>query len=114
MVKVLSAEGMSTRAAAPIVGGSHKTVVKDSQARREVVPEVPPADAPQFDPDPIVTGRDGKTYVRPEPKPEATEEKDEVTMALAERPKLSGPNGAASPGPRRRPKLSHRGIRLEL
>lgn len=97
MVKVLSAEGMSTRAIAPIVGVSHKTVVKDGQANREVVPRVPPApksDAellagaewspeavepePHFTDEPghiqpvtgTITGVDGKQYPRPEPKPE--------------------------------------------
>lgn len=95
MVKVLSAEGMSTRAIAPIVGVSHKTVVKDGQANREVVPRVPPApksDAellagaewspeavepePHFTDEPghiqpvtgTITGMDGKTYTRPQPK----------------------------------------------
>lgn len=91
MVKVLSAEGMSTRAIAPIVGVSHKTVVKDGQANRQVVPRVPPApnsdaelisgaewspeaveDEPRFTDEPghvqPVTGMDGKTYTRPEPK----------------------------------------------
>ena len=38
VVQELSAAGMSTRAIAPIVGTTHKTVVKD----RQVVPEVPP------------------------------------------------------------------------
>jgi len=51
MVAVLSAEGMSTRAIAPIVGTTHKTIVKDLQS--QVVPEVPR---------PEVTGMDGKTY----------------------------------------------------
>ena len=41
---------------APVVGVSHKTVVQDIQATREVVPEVPGAE-----PRPI-TGLDGKTY----------------------------------------------------
>lgn len=36
--------GMSTRAIAPIVGTTHKTVVKDTQAiRSQLVPEVSPA-----------------------------------------------------------------------
>ena len=94
MVSVLSDEGMSTRAIAPIVGVSNKTV---SQDRREVLPEVTPEpksdaellagaewspeaveDEPRFTDEPghiqpvtgTITGMDGKTYTRPEPKPE--------------------------------------------
>ena len=59
----LTDAGLSTRAIAPIVGVSHKTVVKDLQ----VVPEVPPADAPAPARPPIV-GVDGKTYQRPTPR----------------------------------------------
>ena len=47
---------MSTRAIAPIVGTTHKTIIKDLQS--QVVPEVPR---------PEVTGKDGKTYVRTTP-----------------------------------------------
>lgn len=92
MVKVLSAEGMSTRAIAPIVGVSNKTV---SQDRREVLPRVTPdpksdaellagaewspeavEDEPRFTDEPghvqpvtgTITGMDGKQYTRPEPK----------------------------------------------
>ncbi len=43
VVAQLSAAGMSTRAIAPVVGVTQKTVVKDSQAVREVIPEVSPA-----------------------------------------------------------------------
>lgn len=55
MVQMLSAEGMSTRAIAPIVGTTHKTVVKDLQ--EHLVPEVPREP---------VQGMDGKTYNRTE------------------------------------------------
>lgn len=54
LVKVLSAEGMSTRAIAPIVGASNFTVSKDLQGARDLTPA---PDVPQFDPDPIITGR---------------------------------------------------------
>lgn len=63
LVSMLSAQGMSTRAIAPTVGVSNKTV---SQDRSEVLPQVTPAPRPQSAP---VTGLDGKTYTRPEPKP---------------------------------------------
>ncbi|MCV7564988.1 hypothetical protein M3E78_005155 [Micrococcus luteus] len=68
VVAQLSAAGMSTRAIAPVVGVTHKTVVKDSQAVREVVPEVPPAPVePAALPESTaVVGMDGKTYPRPE------------------------------------------------
>lgn len=91
LVGMLSQAGMSTRAIAPTVGVTHKTVVKDTQ----VVPEVPPADpvgpadaTEQIDPltgevldadrkpsliapaPQPVTGLDGKTYPKPTPKPE--------------------------------------------
>lgn len=47
LVVYLSAEGMSTRAIAPAVGVTHKTVVKDNQANREhLVPKVPPTPEP--------------------------------------------------------------------
>lgn len=56
MVQMLSAEGMSTRAIAPIVGADRKTVMQDV---RQVVQNGPP-ERP-------VQGLDGKTYTRPEP-----------------------------------------------
>lgn len=81
-VKEMSALGLSSRAIAPVLGVSHKTVVKDNQ----VVPEVPPAESPQAEvsrpsvvrdatteaapgaisPRPAVTGLDGKVYKMPE------------------------------------------------
>ncbi len=63
MVKVLSAEGMSTRAIAPIVGANHNTVARDLIGVSNETPE-PPAS---------VQGIDGKTYTRPEPQPAPTE-----------------------------------------
>lgn len=69
VVAQLSAAGMSTRQIAPVVGVTHKTVVKDSQSMREVVPEVPPAPTPTKLPEsPVIVGADGKNYQRPEPK----------------------------------------------
>jgi hypothetical protein len=67
LVAYLSGEGMSTRAIAPIVGVTHKTVVKDTQ----VVPEVPPGVnrvTGEITETTGVTGLDGKTYERPAPK----------------------------------------------
>ena len=95
LVGLLSAQGMSTRAIAPTVGVTHKTIVKD----RQVVPEVPPAPSGSTvattggviiaqaeridlatgevldhlaDASNKVTGLDGKTYTRPEPKQRRT------------------------------------------
>lgn len=82
LVGMLSHAGMSTRAIAPTVGVSNKTVALD---QREVLPEVTPAPAHCFyrEPEPeridydtgevldetpvapTVTGLDGKTYKRP-------------------------------------------------
>lgn len=112
IVAELSSAGMSTRAIAPIVGVTHKTVVKDSQATREVVPEVPPAPEPHVNREtgeihePTVdyqaeaakiissvakaepqkiTGMDGKTYSRPEPpKPRAEAVTKQFTSAVAD------------------------------
>lgn len=45
LVGMLSAEGMSTRAIAPAVGVTQKTIVKDTQfIRDEVIPQVSPAE----------------------------------------------------------------------
>lgn len=57
MVQMLSAEGMSTRAIAPIVGASRE------QVRRDIAPDT------NVSPDPV-QGMDGKTYSRPEPQQE--------------------------------------------
>lgn len=77
VVHALSKTGMSTRAIAPVVGVSQKTVVKDLQ----VIPEVSPGDDTQVsrpvtpeDPDADdvadrrVVGLDGKVY-KPTPAP---------------------------------------------
>lgn len=92
MVKVLSAEGMSTRAIAPIVGTSHMTVQNDRDSGVKNFTPAPKSDAellagaewspeavqpePQFTDEPgrvqpvtgTITGMDGKQYTRPEPK----------------------------------------------
>lgn len=47
LVGLLSARGMSTRAIAPVVNVTHKTVVLD----RQVVPEVPPEDRTDWTPE---------------------------------------------------------------
>jgi transposase len=56
MVQMLSAEGMSTRAIAPIVGASVGQVHADKQVFRTEHVEAAP-----------VQGMDGKSYARPEP-----------------------------------------------
>ncbi|WP_372593574.1 hypothetical protein [Actinotalea sp.] len=57
-VAYLTGQGMSTRAIAPIVGASPKTVARDVAASR---PEPVSGDTPA----PVVVGRDGKAYPRP-------------------------------------------------
>lgn len=106
MVKALSAEGMSTRAIAPIVGVSQKTVVKDSQVIPKVSPE-PKSDAellagaewspeaveetPRFTDEPghiqpvtgAITGMDGKQYTRPEPKEQPKPRAEAITSQFS-------------------------------
>lgn len=91
VVSWLAGQGMSTRAIAPVVGAARNTVMSDL---REVAQSEPPASPaspaePTFDDTPdwdqvgatydvatrtvtpgTVTGMDGKTYSRPEPKEE--------------------------------------------
>lgn len=89
IVSDLAEQGMSSRAIAPVVGATHATVQADIRGGKNL----PPAEGPTFDPtpswDPVdteageiheaphnpgtpeprpVTGLDGKTYTRPEPK----------------------------------------------
>lgn len=52
MVKVLSAERMSSRAIAPIVGASYDTVQRDVRGDRNLSPD---QNVPQFDPDPMLS-----------------------------------------------------------
>lgn len=81
MVQMLSAEGMSTRAIAPIVGASQMQVVRDVRAGET---NVSPEPVISNDPGKIVrptgpnsaatvTGMDGRSYTRPEPAPDPTE-----------------------------------------
>lgn len=85
LVGYLSGEGMSTRAIAPIVGVSDRTVSADMQVRSDFAP-APVASRPTVDPDtgevgedyPLpapVTGLDGKTYTRPAAATPPTEPK---------------------------------------
>ncbi|KNX38063.1 hypothetical protein [Luteipulveratus halotolerans] len=89
VVRELTEAGLSTRAIAPVVGVTHKTVVKDRQAS-EVVPEVPPAPQPMVN---VETGEVSDDYepeadyvtdqadldARPEPTPEPEPEPQRVT-----------------------------------
>ncbi len=100
LVGLLSARGMSTRAIAPVVNVTHKTVVLD----RQVVPEVPPEDRTGWTPEDhadqddldatddlidfttgeVITDQRGGTEP---PSPEsAVEEQDEPAQPPAPRP----------------------------
>lgn len=77
VVSWLAGQGMSTRAIAPVIGVDQKTVSNDLRAPREEVSSPPTPAEPTFDPTPSwdptpstgqITGMDGKTYTRPEPK----------------------------------------------
>lgn len=97
IVSDLAEQGMSTRAIAPVVGATHTTVQADIRGGRNLPPASPATPAePTFDEtpawDPVgvntetgevlpgsgensphprsITGMDGKTYTRPEPKEE--------------------------------------------
>lgn len=98
----LSAEGMSTRAIAPIFGTTHKTIVKDLQS--QVVPEVPPADEPE--------PRQVVDVIEPEPYRDvvelfATEEREgrmdqvraDFSDAVDARNKITGMDGKQYPRP---------------
>ena len=93
---MLSAEGMSTRAIAPIVGVSHKTVVQD---RNQLVPQVP-VDEPR-----ISHGLDGKSRThqpRPEPAPEPTEPPKTVKGTVTSYTLVLPGHEKGAPGPLRR------------
>lgn len=71
VVAELAASGMSTRAIAPIVGVTRQQVSND---QRQVARDLPPGPQPESPDETVsrpgtVTGLDGKTYTRPEPKP---------------------------------------------
>lgn len=79
MVQLLSSEGMTSRAIAPIVGASDRQVRYDVAGGKNCPPE-PAEPALSDEPGQVskltgadsaatVTGMDGKTYTRPEPKP---------------------------------------------
>lgn len=92
MVRMLSDEGMSTRAIAPIVGASQKTVDRDVRSAGESFDSPLPAPAPEFvdtrtgeihdepEPKPVtVTGMDGKQYTRPIPPETPAPRPDPIT-----------------------------------
>lgn len=73
MVRMLSDEGMSTRAIAPIVGANQATVVRDAARDANASPEPDPVNVDtetgEVLDEPIrTTGMDGKQYSRPEPQ----------------------------------------------
>lgn len=89
MVRMLSDEGMSTRAIAPIVGASQRTVADDVSKIAHLDSTSP---APEFvdtrtgeihdepAPKPVaVTGMDGKQYTRPIPPETPTPRPDPIT-----------------------------------
>lgn len=79
MVQMLSAEGMSSRAIAPIVGASPRQVAYDKAGVQDCTTESP---AP-------VQGLDGKTYTRPEPTDEQWQGyADAAAQAKQKRPPL--------------------------
>lgn len=101
VVQELTDAGMSTRAIAPVVGASQKTVDRDRRAgESHDSPDQTPqgearadsgrpvdSDRPQdaAAPRPAVTGVDGKTYTRPAP----VDTKAQVRAAVAEFPDLA-------------------------
>lgn len=88
VVQLLSDEGMSTRAIAPVFGVHHDTVAEDRKAgvgnpTPDPAPRVPNAtSAPSLAPAPSITGMDGKEYSRPEPRepPKHKEPSPETTL----------------------------------
>ena len=106
MVKVLSAEGMSTRAIAPIVGANQATVVRDI-SRDASASRAPKSDAellagaewspeavepePRFTDEPgriqpvtgTITGMDGKQYARPQPQEEHKPKAEAITSQFS-------------------------------
>lgn len=92
IVADLAEQGMSTRAIAPVVGASQKTVDRDV---RTIAGESSdsPAPVPTFDPTPAwdpttgevveparsITGLDGKTYTRPAPQEDEDDMPQKIT-----------------------------------
>lgn len=69
LVGMLSAEGMSTRAIAPIVGKDHSTISRYLN-HSEVLQHATPASEPEPAPVRKVTGLDGKQYPATKPNPQ--------------------------------------------
>lgn len=103
LVAELAAQGMSTRAIAPIVGVTHETVAQDINAPvRNLTPDPEPrrvvevitadADTGEVieDKPRKITGMDGKTYTAPtrpeskEPRPKASPITDRFTSAVTD------------------------------
>lgn len=98
LVAVMADEGMSNRAIAQAVGVTEITVRRDRQVRHDVAPEPVSLVAPLVDAAhaeaaavieasrqlPVITGIDGKTYTRPEPKPPTPRRRRPITDAFSE------------------------------
>ena len=85
LVSALAAEGMSTRAIAPIVGASHQTVANDLEAPVKNLTPAPRS----------ITGRDGKAYTPPKPK--APSNVDALTGEIVEPTPRATPRRALTP-----------------
>lgn len=111
LVAYLSGQGMSTRAIAPIVGVSHKTVAQDVQVSPEVTPaqsvdtetgeitepttggEVaaePTEPTAPLAPSPVVTGLDGKAYSKPPVRPASAKPASPRRSALVDQARNTG------------------------
>ena len=91
LVSLLSAQGMSTRAIAPVVGVTHKTIILDRQVVPEVTPDREPAWPPVAKPDPAAMPTQNASTMRVNPA---------VSSATTATP---GPSATAPTAPAPRP-----------
>lgn len=105
LVAELTAEGMSTRAIAPIVGVSQMQVVRDAQAS----PETNVSPAPDFMTPPSEAAREHLTAWRASREPDVPDYVDTQTGEVIDPPKITGMDGKqyTRPEPKEpRPKAS--------